>query len=473
MIRHVHTAVIGAGSAGISALEQIKKSTDSFVLIDSGPLGSTCARVGCMPSKVLIHVANTYHQRHAFEQQGINGGAHVQCDVPAVLRHVRTLRDRFTSGMVEATRQLAGDGLVQGKAVLEGPQRIRVGELVIHAQRIIIATGATPFVPESWHAFGDRIITSETIFEQKDLPPRLAVIGLGAVGLELGQALSRLGVRVPGFTHSATIGGLQDPDVCAAAITQQRKEWDLYLGASVQVRDTKEGLVVSAGKTSILVDKILVAAGIRPNVQGLGLEALGIELDEHGMPPFDPRTMQVGDLPIFMAGDVNGHRAILHEAVDEGVIAGHNAIAASPECYCRRLPLRIVFCDPQLAAVGHSVAQLKGREFVTGSVDFEDQGRAIIEGANRGLLKLYVDPDSARLLGGEMACPHAEHLAHLLALALQQEATVFDLLRIPFYHPTFEEGLRTALQDAARQLPHGARETEISLCESCPESPLR
>ncbi len=473
MTRHVNTAIIGAGSAGLSALRQVKKSTDSFVLIDSGPLGTTCARVGCMPSKALIHVANTYHHRKSFEQLGIKGGANVQCDIPSALRHVRALRDRFTSGMVEATQQLAGDGLLHGKAVLEGPQRIRVGDLVIHAQRIILATGASPVVPESWRAFGDRILTSETIFEQADLPPRMAVIGLGAIGLELGQALSRLGVGVTGFNRSETIGGLQDPAVCAAAIAQQRREWDIHLDASVQVHDTKNGLVVSTATEHILVDKILVAVGVRPNVQGLGLETLGIELDEHGMPPFDPRTMQVGDLPVFIAGDVNGYRAILHEALDEGLIAGrHSAQKGDRECRCRRTPLQIVFSDPQCVGVGQPLSELEGRNMVIGEASFGDQSRAVIEGRNNGLLRIYADAVSGQLYGAEMAVPDGEHLGHLLALAMQAKLTVFDVLRMPFYHPTIEEGLRTALRAAVAKIKIEEPSDELSLCESCPEPPL-
>lgn len=472
MIKHVDFAIVGAGSAGLSALRQIKKTTDSFVLIDPGPLGTTCARVGCMPSKALIHVANAYHQRNSLEQLGINGGGNLICDIPSAFRHVRKLRDRFASGMVKATLQLAGDRFIEGKAVLEGPQRLRVGEQVIHAEQIVIATGASPLIPGPWRVFGDRILTSETIFEQEDLPPRIAVIGLGAIGLELGQALSRLGVSVTGFDQSETIGGLKDPRVRDVAIALQRKEWDLHLGAAAQVSETDEGLLVSSGNVSVLVDKILVAVGVRPNVKDLGLETLGVELDKRGMPSFNPRTMQIDDLPVFIAGDVNGCRAILHEALDEGFIAGRNAIADAPGCFCRRPALSIVFSDPQLAAVGDSFVKLSERDFITGSVDFGSQSRALVEGVNQGILNVYVDPSSARLLGSEMVCPEAEHLAHLLALALQEELTVFDLLRMPFYHPAIEEGLRTALRDAAEKLTSAKATRELELCESCPEAPL-
>lgn len=472
MVKNVDVAIVGAGSAGLSALRQVRKATDNYVLIDPGPLGTTCARVGCMPSKALIQVANAYHQRRHFEQRGISGAGHLQCDIPSVMRHVRSLRDRFTNGMVDATTQLAGDKLLRGKAVLEGPRRIRVGELMIHAQRIILATGASPWIPEPWRSLGNHVLTSQTFFEQEDLSARMAVIGLGTIGLELGLALSRLGVDVTGFSRSSTIGGLKDPAVCAAAIAMQRKEWNLHLGAPVVAREAQEGLEVSAGNESVFVDNVLVAIGVRPNLQDLGLDSLGIELDAYGMPPFDSQTMQVAHLPIFIAGDANGCRPILHEALDEGFIAGRNAVAHTPECYHRRTVLRVVFSDPPIAVVGHSFAQLDGREFITGIVDFADESRAIIEGSDHGILKLYVDPSSARLLGSEMACPGADHLAHILALAIQQELTVFDLLRMPFYHPTMEEGLRTALRDAASKLPHKTQNTELQLCESSPEAPL-
>lgn len=472
MTRHVNTAIIGAGSSGLSALSQVKKTTDSFVLIDPGPLGSTCARVGCMPSKALINVANAYHQRKAFEQKGINGAENLKCDIPVVMRHVRALRDRFTSGMVEATEQMAGGKFIQGKAVLEGPQHIRVGEIVFHAQRVIIATGSNPVVPSDWKSFADRILTSETIFEQIYLPRRMAIIGLGAIGLELGQALSRLGVNVFGFSLMNTIGGISDPDVNAAAIKSLEAEFPMYLGHPANIREINGALEVTAGSERAEVDSVLVAMGVRPCVEGLGLEHLGLPLNKQGLPPFNPNTMQVGDLPVFIAGDVNGYRPILHEAVDEGLITGFNATAETPKCYCRRSVLGVVFSDPQIAVVGHSFEQLKDREFITGSINFENQARAMIEGSNMGMLKLYVDPSSARLLGCEMAVPEAEHLAHLLALAVQQELTVFDLLRMPFYHPTVEEGLRTALRDAVGKLPHKERNAEFYLCNSCPEKPL-
>ncbi len=141
-MNHVDVAIVGAGSAGLSALRQVKKVTDNYLLIDPGPLGTTCARVGCMPSKVLIHIANDFHRRRTFAGMGISGAKHLRCDIPAVLRHVRTLRDRFTTGMIEATRELAGERFVEERAVLVGPKRIQIGDRFVDADRIILAPGA-------------------------------------------------------------------------------------------------------------------------------------------------------------------------------------------------------------------------------------------------------------------------------------------------------------------------------------------
>jgi len=166
MRNHVDVAIVGAGSAGLSALRQVKKVTDNYLLIDPGPLGTTCARVGCMPSKALIHIANDYHRRRTFADMGISGAKHLRCDIPAVLRHVRTLRDRFTAGMIKATRDLAGERFVEDRAVLVGPKRVRVGDRLFDADRIILAPGARPLDSPRMETLGvelDETLISPTI----------------------------------------------------------------------------------------------------------------------------------------------------------------------------------------------------------------------------------------------------------------------------------------------------------------------
>jgi len=461
MARKVDVAIIGAGSAGLAALRQVRKRTEDFLLVNDGPYGTTCARVGCMPSKALIEIAQAFHLRKRLDGFGIRGGEHLSVDLPAAMRRVRELRDRFVGGVLRATNDL-GDRNIAGRARLEGPGKVSVDGQAIHARRIILATGSHPVVPPEWRAFGDRIKTTDTVFELETLPRRIAVVGLGAVGIEFAQALAHLGLDVTAFSRGTHLAGLTDEAVMAALRPVLEESFTAHTGGEVEISEAGDGLRVSMGDRVATVDMVLVAIGRRPNLDGLGLETLGVALDERGMPPFDRTTMQIGELPVFLAGDANAHAPVLHEAADEGYIAGVNAMADEPSCFQRRTPLGIVFADPDIASVGKRHAELKEGEFVVGEVDFANQGRARMGQRNRGLLRLYADKQSGRLLGAEMCAPSAEHLAHLLALAIGQKLTVLDLLRMPFYHPVIEEGLRTALRGAARHFATDA--SDLAAC---------
>jgi dihydrolipoamide dehydrogenase len=377
--------------------------------------------------------------------------------------------------MIEATRELAGERFVEERAVIVGPKRIKVGDKVFDADRIILATGARPMIPSVWEPFSEHILTSSTIFEQTVLPESMAVIGLGAIGLELGQALSRLGIQITGFNMIKEIGGLTDPEVNSVAKKIFAEEFTMHIGVAAKIRETTTGAEVYVDTAIAKVDKILVAAGVRPNIDGLGIETLGVELDEHGMPSVDPHTSQIGDLSVYLAGDANGYAPLLHEALDEGFIAANHSFKDNgvSACYCRRLPFRIVFSDPQCAVVGQSFADLRDSNIVIGQVDFRQQARALLEGRNKGMLRLYAESSSGKILGAEMVAPEAEHLAHLLAACIQANMTVHSALQLPFYHPTLEEGLRTALRNAAAQLAEGPSSDELHPCESCPEPALQ
>lgn len=201
----------------------------------------------------------------------------------------------------------------------------------------------------------------------------------------------------------------------------------------------------------------------------LGLEHTGLELDERGMPVFDPYTTQCGDSPIFIAGDANNHLPLLHEAADEGRIAGTNA-GRWPDVRTglRRSPLTVVFTDPQIAACGRTLQQTEEHCrgcFAVGSLNFRNQGRSRVMGKSRGLLRVYGEHGTGIFMGAEMLGPAAEHIAHLLAWSAQSRLTVDQMLDMPFYHPVIEEGLRTALQDLAGKLRRGPQ--QAADCMDC------
>ncbi len=450
MERKVKVAIIGAGSAGLNALSRVRKVLDreEYVLINGGELGTTCARVGCMPSKVAIQVAEDFYRRHYFDRVGIEGDESLAINVADAMEHVRDLRDIFVDRVLSGSTDNMGDELIDGYAHFIEPGLLQVGEDTVRADRVIIATGSRPFVPAPWEAFRDRVITTDELFEQEDLPASMAVVGLGVIGLEMGQALHRMGIEVTGFDQLDTIGGLQDPVVSRSAVSLLGKEFPLHLGQRAEVTQEADGrLRVTAGEHSVVVDKVLASLGRVPNLETLGLENLGAALDKRGVPLHDSSTMQIGDLPVFIAGDVSGDRAILHEAGDEGRIAGFNAVSDNITAFRRKTPLAVTFCDPNIATVGVPWPQLDPAQTEVGEIQFGPVGRALIMGKNKGVLRIYGDRATGRLLGGAMVAPKGENLAHLLAWAVQQELTVFDLLKMPFYHPAIEEALQAALYD--------------------------
>ncbi|ASI68160.1 dihydrolipoyl dehydrogenase [Diaphorobacter nitroreducens] len=469
MSQPLDVIILGAGSAGLAALREVRKRTDHWRIVNDGPWGTTCARVGCMPSKMLIEAANAYHARRALHTFGIEGADALRVDLPAVLRRVRALRDDFVAGTLAATD--AGERAISGHARLLDTQRVEVNGQVHTARRIIIATGSRPIVPEDWLAFGDRILTTDTLFEQPTLGPRVAVIGLGPLGVEIAQALARLGVEVMAFATGKTVAGLSDPAINDALLARLKDEFIVNVGDKAELREVAGGIQVTNGSATVVVDQVVAAMGRRPNLEHLGLDTLGVTLDDKGRPPIDPCTLQVGDLPVFIAGDADGDRPLLHEAADEGHIAGLNALAPTPRGFARRTPLAITFSQPHAAVVGQRHADLPQGQWVGGTVDFARQGRARVAQCNHGRLNVYAEHGSGRLLGAELCAPAGEHMAHLLALAVEQRLTVHDLLRMPFYHPVLEEGLRTALRDAASRLPK-ASDSDLAACEAYGASAL-
>ncbi|MEX0759487.1 MAG: dihydrolipoyl dehydrogenase [Tistlia sp.] len=460
----VDTVIVGSGTAGLSALREVRRYTDDFLLVNDGHWGTTCAAVGCMPSKALIEAANAFHRRRAFDEFGIHGADALRADIPAVLARVRKMRDGFVKGPESVPDEL-GKRALSGRARLLGPGRLEVKGDEIEARAIILAPGSRPVVPGPWKALGDRILTTDTLFERADLPRRIAVVGLGAIGVEIAQALARLGLEVAGFEALEGLAGIDDPQLLAAFRTLMEVEMELHLGAPADLEEAGDAIHVSGAGGGFEADAVLAAIGRRPNVDDLGLENLGVPLNDAGLPEVDPATLRIGDLPVFLAGDANGYRALLHEAADEGHIAGRMAAPdAVGDGLCRRTPLSIVFSSPQVAQVGPSLTDLGDRDIASGSADFSKQARARMAETAVGLLRIHADRKTGRLLAAEMCVPQAEHLAHLLALAIERQMTVADMLAMPFYHPVLEEGVRSALRDLAKEVADTGG-ADLSLCE--------
>lgn len=463
MTRQAKLVILGAGTAGLTALKEAQRYTDDVLLINAGPYGTTCARVGCMPSKALLEVAHAYGRRDWLAASGMQGGDTLRMDLPAVMAHVRTLRDRFVAGPI-GTADSLGERNIHGQPRFIDSTTLEVNGERIRAEAVIIATGTRPNLPEAWRALGDRVVTSDEVFELQSPGRRVGVVGLGPIGVELGQAFAQLGCEVHGFTRGPSVAGLSDPEVNASLLEVLRRQMRVTTEAEVTLHLSDAGVVMQGGGQEVEVDWVLASLGRRPNVEGLGLENLGVELDKRGVPTFDPTTLRLGDLPVFIAGDVDGLRPLLHEAADAGRIAAYHALHPDAECLARRTPQGIVFTEPGAGHAGLTRAELPESGVVTGSADFTRQARALMAGRNAGRLQLYADEGDGRLLGAEMVAPDAEHLLHLLAWSIQQNLNVDQLLEMPFYHPTVEEGVRGALQAVRHELGKRRTQPDLPLC---------
>jgi len=457
-------AIIGAGTAAMNARRAVEKAGGTPLMIESGHFGTMCARVGCMPSKLLIAAADTAYEVATANQFGIEINAGWRVDGPKVLARVRTERDRFVGGVLRQIDALPDEQVLQGHARFVGPTTLEVDDHTrVTARAIVIATGSTPVIPPPFDAIREHVLINDDIFELTNLPSSLAVIGTGIIGLELGQALQRLGVATTFFGRSNRLGHLTDPAITEVVGATLKDTLDLRLNTTI-----RDATVVDAGIRLRCVDsdggeyeetfeQVLVAAGRRPNVTNLDLTASELRLNVRGLPDWNASTTQCGDAPIFMAGDVTGYRPLLHEASDEGRIAGANAMAyPNTVNHERRTPLAIAFTDPQMALVGKTCAELGDplhQDCIeVGEVSFARQGRASVMGRAAGLLRVYGDRDSRTVVGAELFGPRAEHLAHLLAWIVHERVPLPRVLEMPVYHPVLEEGLRTALRDLARKL---------------------
>lgn len=470
----VDVAIIGSGTAGMGAYRAAKAHTDRVVIIESGQYGTTCARVGCMPSKLLIAAADSAHCARQAPLFGVHTGP-LRIDGVEVMQRVRTERDRFVGFVLDAVEGWPAADKVRGHAQFVAPNELRVDDHTqVFARRVVIATGSAAHVPDGWReALGDRLITSDDVFDWQTLPASIAVVGGGVLGLELAQALDRLGVRVKMLARGHRLGPLTDPVLGAKALAIFTHELSVVEDASA-IRLSRNGdqAQVTYGDAGVehaeSFDFVLAATGRRPRLAGLNLAAAGIRLDVRGLPPFDRETGQIADSPVFIAGDVSNAHPLLHEAADDGRIAGDNA-GRFPDVRVRprRAPLAVVFTDPQITIAGASFRSLQaaGVEFEVGEASFDNQGRSRVMAQNSGLLHVYGARHTGRFLGAEMIGPAAEHIGHLLSWAVQHQLTVQQMLDSPFYHPVVEEGVRTALRDLNRGLRLGP--VPVERCLDC------
>jgi pyruvate/2-oxoglutarate dehydrogenase complex dihydrolipoamide dehydrogenase (E3) component len=432
--------IIGGGTGGLVVASVAAQVGLRVTLIEkSGLLGGDCLHSGCVPSKALIHMARTAHITRAGVSQGllstmpeINFGKaidHVNRVIKKIQRHDDP--ERFRS---------YGCDVRFGTASFINPQEVSVAGETIAGKRFVIATGSIPAIPPIPLLEQAGFETNETIFKRRSLPNHLAVIGGGPIGVELAQSFSRLGSKVTIIEMADRL--LINEDKTAALLLQEvLAEEGIDIITAVQVTgvhregDTRQLLL--SNHMTIECDRILVAAGRRPAVHDLGLEAAGVEVGRQGIAV--DRRLRTSQKHIYAVGDVCGPFQFTHMAEYQAGIALANIVFHIPRKINYRVVPRVVYSDPEVASVGatEEEASTRGIKYHVAEFSMADIDRAVTDAAAAGLSRILVS--KGRVIGASLIGAHAGELIHELALAMQVNAKVKAISALVHAYPTYAQ----------------------------------
>jgi len=418
-------------------------------------LGGVCLNVGCIPSKALLETSHHFYRaRHDFPAHGISTGD-VQIDVAAMQRRKQQVVKSLTGGiaMLFAKHRVTH---IKGHGCLLAERRIRVingktdDEQEFSAGNIIVATGSTPIELAEVPFDGRRIVDSTGALAFSAVPKRLGVIGGGVIGLELGSVWSRLGAKTTLLVRGEKFLATADQQL-ARAVQQDLVDegLDICLGAKlVSVKKSAKQITVTYvdgdGEHKLQVDKLLVAAGRRPNTGDIGAEDIGLKLDARGFIDVDGacRTNLPG---IFAIGDVVRGPMLAHKASEEGVAVAERIAGQQPEVNYATIPF-VIYTWPEIAWVGRSSEQLQadGIDFESGVFPFLANGRAHAGGDTRGMVKILADARTDRILGVHIYGANASELIGEAVVAMEFTASAEDLARTIHAHPTLSEAIHEA-----------------------------
>ena len=447
-----HLIILGGGSAAFAAAIRAMELNARVTMINEGlPIGGTCVNVGCVPSKNLIRAAEALHRAAHPNFPGIEAHARLQ-DFRQIIEQKRELVQRLRQEKyIDVVKQYENVRIVTGHGKLVDARTVEVNGERITADRILIATGAAPFVPDIPGLAKVDYLTNETAFELETLPESLVVLGGRYIALEAAQMFARFGTRVTILQRSPRILPTEMPDV-TEEITRHLKAEGLEIVTGVQmerVEATEDGVVaiarVGGEMRRFVAEKILVATGRRPNTRDMGLEKVGVELDEKGFIRVD-ETLQTSVPGIYAAGDVLGENMFVYTAAYEGKLAAENALTGEQkERDYTALPW-VIFTDPQIAGVGLDEVQArqKGIDSEASVLPLSEVPRALAARDTRGFIKLIRDRQTDRLIGARIVAAEGAELLMEAALAIKFGITVQQLKDM--FHPylTLSEGIKLA-----------------------------
>jgi len=436
---------IGAGTAGLISAIGTAGLGGKAALVERSLMGGDCLVVGCVPSKTLLRAAKAAADARKAERYGVNVSG-VEVDFAAVMARVRAVRADISPVDSAARYSGAGVDVFFGAARFTGPDTLQAGDQVLRFKKAVIATGTRPVAPPIPGLTEAGYLTNETLFSLTERPARLAVIGGGPIGCELAQALQRLGVSVTVFEMTDHVLPLEDVD--AAEIVQNALIADgvsLVLNARIERIEVQgdEKVVVHAGGR-LSVDAILVAAGRAPNVEGLGLETVGVEATKNGITVDD--FMRTTNPNIFAAGDVALRARFTHTADFSARLVIQNALFLGNRRWSNLVVPWATYTEPEVAHVGlyEREAEARGLKVQTITVPLAENDRAHADGVSEGFVRVHVRAGSDKILGATVVGPHAGDLIGELSLAITNKIGLLGVAATIHPYPTLAEAIRRA-----------------------------
>jgi dihydrolipoamide dehydrogenase len=451
--------IIGAGPGGYVAAIRAAQLGQKTAVVDKQWLGGVCLNVGCIPSKALLKNAEV---AHILRERGKEFGFsfdNLQLDFGSAVKRSRQVSDRLVKGVGFLMKKNKID-VYMGTAHLTRAKSVSVMDAngkatELSAKNIIVATGASSMVPQTWKVDGKKVLTYLEAIQQETLPKSAIIIGAGAIGVEFATVWSSYGAEVTIVEMLPHLVPLEDEEVSVELEKNFKKRGINFLtGHKVEsVESTQSGVrvvVSDGGETKTLeAEQTLLAIGFRPNSKGLGLEELGVKINERGFIEIDER-MGTNVPGIWAIGDVTGKLMLAHVGSAQGIvaaehIAGHETVTLDYEM----MP-RATYCQPQVASFGLTEAQAKERGYTVkvGRFPFQANGKALGLGEATGWVKLIVDEQFAEILGAHMIGPEVTELLPELTLARLMELTPHEIARNVHAHPTLTEVLMEAAHGA-------------------------
>ncbi|MCD7101802.1 dihydrolipoyl dehydrogenase [Pseudoclavibacter sp. 13-3] len=465
---HADVLIIGGGPGGYTAAIRSAQLGLDTVLVERAELGGVCLNWGCIPTKALLHGADTLHSITQAGRLGFTTGE-LSVDLPALVRYSRGVADRLSHGVAGLMRK-NGVRVVTGTAALTGKGEVSVtpasaklsaasaADQRFTADHVIVATGARPRALPGIVPDRERIWTSSEALIPTDVPEHLLIVGSGAIGSEFASLYRDLGSRVTMVELADQNLPVEDPEVSAVVRRSfERRGIEMHTGSHLeQVESTADAVTAvlvsgDGSRTEVRADRLLVAAGVQPNAEGLGLEALGCELTDRGRFIAIDEWGHTNVAGLYAIGDVAGPPCLAHKAAHEGVATvEHLAGVAGAQPVDRAWIPGATYTHPEVASLGMTEPQARaaGHEVNVGHMPFVANGRAIGIDDTEGFVKVIYDATSGELLGAHLVGPNVTELLPGFSVLRALEGTAEDLEHVVFAHPTLSETMHEATLDA-------------------------